>query len=103
MEKMKKIAERNIRRLLDLSFKVFPKDRELSKRYVDIALKISMKTRTRIPAEYKRFICRKCRTILIPGVNCRFRLQPRREPHIVRTCLECGRVTRFLLRKSRKN
>lgn len=98
MVEMKNLAEESIRKLLDLAFEMFHKDRELSDRYVELAFKISMKTGVRIPKDYRFFICRKCKVLLIPGYNCRVRLQPRREPHIVVTCLECGRMTRYLLR-----
>ncbi|MCD6504609.1 ribonuclease P [Candidatus Bathyarchaeota archaeon] len=103
MKELREIAERNIRELLDLALKIFHKDRELARRYVDMAFRIAMKTRTRIPKEYKRLVCRKCRNLLIPGVNCRVRLQPRREPHVVVTCLNCGRIVRYLIKRRRKS
>lgn len=102
MKELREIAKRNIKELLELALKIFHKDRGLAKRYVDMAFRIAMKTRTRIPKEYKCFVCRKCRNLLIPGVNCRVRLQPRREPHIVVTCLNCGRIVRYLIKRKQK-
>jgi RNase P subunit RPR2 len=32
-------------------------------------------------------------------VNCRVRIQQRREPHVVITCFNCGGYTRIPLRK----
>jgi ribonuclease P protein subunit RPR2 len=43
-------------------------------------------------------ICRHCKGFIYPGVNCRVRVQQRREPHMVITCLVCGKITRIPLK-----
>jgi RNase P subunit RPR2 len=34
----------------------------------------------------------------LPGVNCRIRIQQRRESHMVITCLNCGGISRIPLK-----
>jgi ribonuclease P protein subunit RPR2 len=43
-------------------------------------------------------ICRHCKSFIYPGVNSRVRVQQRREPHMVITCLVCGKITRIPLK-----
>jgi ribonuclease P protein subunit RPR2 len=100
----RKIAIERIRILFDLA-----KDRlhdypDLAQRYAELARKIAMKMRVKIPPEYKRLICKHCKKFILPGRTCRVRLQPKREPHIVITCLLCGGITRIPIkgRKRRK-
>ncbi|RLI32750.1 ribonuclease P, partial [Candidatus Bathyarchaeota archaeon] len=51
------------------------------------------------PRELRRRICKYCKSLLRPGVNCRVRVRQRREPHIVVTCFNCGRVSRYPIRR----
>ena len=94
----KKIALRRIRRLFNLAMDMVHTDPDLAQRYVEIARKIAMKARVRLPREYRRLVCRRCKRFILPGVNSRVRIQPRREPHVVITCLICGGRMRILLR-----
>ncbi|MCK4223307.1 hypothetical protein KAX01_03330 [Candidatus Bathyarchaeota archaeon] len=70
-------------------------NRELSEDYAEVARRISMAARIRIPRENRRWICRGCKRLILPGVNCRVRIQKRREPHLVITCNYCGRHMRY--------
>ncbi len=60
-----------------------------ARRYVDLARRIGMKTRTGIPKEYR--YCHDCLIPLIPGVNCTVRLN---NGKVCMTCAECGVVKR---------
>jgi RNase P subunit RPR2 len=40
--------------------------------------------------------------LLVPGETSRVRVKPRREPHVVTTCLACGSQTRIPLRLNNK-
>jgi ribonuclease P protein subunit RPR2 len=91
----KKIAMQRIRRLFELSKDVLQEDEALAQRYVSLARKISMASRVRIPREYSRLICRGCKRFILPGVNCRVRIQQSREPHMVITCGYCNKHKRF--------
>jgi ribonuclease P protein subunit RPR2 len=98
----RKIALQRIRRLFQLARDVIREDEELAQRYINIARRIAMAARVRIPREYRRQICRGCKKFILPGVNCRVRIQQRREPHVVVTCGYCGRHMRFPIKKGEK-
>ncbi|HEX9261633.1 MAG TPA: ribonuclease P [Candidatus Bathyarchaeia archaeon] len=98
----KQIAENRIRILFEQADKVYETDPNLSGRYVEMARKIAMSAKVRLPLKYRRRICKKCNSLLVHGSNCRVRLRQRREPHVVVTCLNCGHQTRYLLRKKKE-
>jgi len=84
------IGRRRIDRLMDLSEEAVRQDRgDRARRYVELARRIGMKTRTGIPAE--RRYCKKCLIPMMPGVNCRVRLS---NHMVVVTCCECGETRR---------
>ena len=97
----KKIAYERIIGLFEMAKNIIHKDPTLAQRYVNIARKISSAYKVKIPSEYKRLLCRHCKSFIVPGINCRVRIQKRREPHIVITCLNCGGHMRIPLRKDR--
>jgi ribonuclease P protein subunit RPR2 len=99
----KRIALQRIHTLFRLAEKTVHENPELAQRYVEIARKIAMRTKLRLPKEYRRLVCRHCKSFIFPGVNCRVRTQSRREPHIVVTCLSCGKHMRIPLKERRKN
>ncbi len=80
--------------LLEQARDMARKDENLSKRYVELARKISMRTKIRIPREEKRYLCKGCGIALIPGLNARVRLSPK-NIRVVITCLSCGTVKRY--------
>jgi len=102
MKNTKQIALQRIQTLFNLAKETIREDPRLAQRYVEIARKIAMRTRLRLPKEYRRMVCRHCKSFILPGVNCRVRIQPKMEPHIVITCLNCGKHMRIPLR-DRKN
>ena len=103
MNETKRIALERIHTLFRLAKTSIHENPELAQRYVDIARRISMTTKVRLPREYRRQVCRHCKKFILPGVNCRIRVQQRREPHVVVTCLLCGESMRFPLKDRRKN
>lgn len=98
MKNAKQIALQRIHRLFRLAKETIHENPELAQRYVEIARKIAMRTRLRLPKEYRRMVCRHCKSFILPGVNCRVRIQPKRKPHVVVTCLNCGKHMRIPLR-----
>ncbi len=98
MTSTKQIALQRVHTLFSLAKEVAREDPQLAQRYVQIARRVAMRTRLRLPHEYRSLICRKCKSFILPGVNCRIRIQQRREPHMVITCLSCGGHTRIPLR-----
>ena len=95
----RRIALERIHKLFKLARETIHKDKALAQRYVDIARRLAMAAKVRLPREYRRQVCRHCKSFILPGVNCRVRIQQRREPHVVITCLECGKHMRIPLRK----
>ena len=102
MTPTKQIALKRVHVLFQLAKEVIHKNPELAQRYVQIARKIAMRTRLKLPKEYRSLICRKCKSFILPGVNCRVRIQHRREPHMVITCLNCGGHSRIPLKGDEK-
>ncbi len=98
-----RIALERINILFKLAKENYNCRRDLSRRYVELAKKIAMRSRIRMPENINRQICKKCYTMLIPSVSSLIRIKPRREPHISITCLNCGAIKRIPLKKrSRK-
>ena len=95
MNETRQIALKRIRTLFELAKNNIGKEPELAQRYAGIARRIAMRTRVRLPTEYRRLICRHCKSFIYPGVNCRVRVQRAREPHMAITCLVCGKTTRI--------
>ncbi len=95
----KRIAMQRIQTLFRLAKETFNENPSLAQRYVDLARKIAMAAKVRLPREYKRQVCRHCKSFILPGVNCRVRVKQRREPHVVITCLNCGKQTRLPMKK----
>jgi len=101
MSVTKQIAISRVHTLFRLAKENIHKDPELAQHYVRVARKIAMAMRLRLPKEYRRLLCRHCKSFILPGVNCRVRIQQKRESHIVITCFNCGKYSRIPL-KSRK-
>jgi len=95
-QKQKEIAKERVRRLFELATTMFPKRKDLANRYVDLARKISMKVRMRIPPEFKRRFCKHCYKYLQPGINARVRT---REGKVIISCLECNKFMRIPIKK----
>jgi ribonuclease P protein subunit RPR2 len=95
----KRIAMQRIQTLFRLAKETFNENPPLAQRYVDLARKIAMAAKVRLPRKYKRQVCRHCKSFILPGVNCRVRVKQRREPHVVITCLNCGKQTRLPMKK----
>ena len=102
MSSTKQIALQRVSIMFSLAKQKAQTDPELAQRYVQLARKIAMRARLRLPREYRFLVCRKCKSFILSGVNCRTRMQSRREPHLVITCLSCGGITRIPI-KGRKN
>ena len=94
-EDTRRIAKERIETLFKLAKVTVHENPNLATQYVKTARKIAMSARVRLPTEYRRQVCRHCKSFILPSINCRVRLQRKREPHIVITCLKCGGKTRI--------
>jgi len=89
------IALERIERLFDLAGEAADDgDLERAHYFVDLAVKISSRTNTPIPAGLKRKKCSHCNHFLKPGVNCRVRLDSQRKRVDVK-CLDCKEYTYY--------
>ncbi|MEM1563533.1 MAG: ribonuclease P [Candidatus Bathyarchaeia archaeon] len=96
------IARQRIQTLFRLAKEIYHDDPLLAQRYVDIARRVAMAAKIRLPKEYRRMVCRHCKSFILPGVSCRVRIKQRREPHVVITCLKCGKHMRIPLQRKRE-
>ncbi|MGQ9506634.1 MAG: ribonuclease P protein component 4 [Candidatus Bathycorpusculaceae bacterium] len=98
----KRIAMQRIKTLFHLAKENIHKDQALAQRYVDLARKIAMAAKVRLPREYRRQVCRHCKSFILPGVNSHVRIKKQREPHVVITCLNCGKHMRIPLKAKKE-
>ena len=96
-----KIAQERIRILFSLADETFHTEPARAQRYVDLARRIAMRTRLRLPRDLRRRVCRRCNAFLVPGATSRTRIRQHREPHVAVTCLRCGATTRIPLRRQK--
>ncbi len=89
-----------IRILFGQAEKSFKSHPERSRRYVEMAVKLSTRYNVRLPPGIKRRFCRSCKSFLVPGVNSRVRTSPS-QGAVILTCKECGHVTRHPYRKEK--
>lgn len=97
--KQKYIARERVKHLISFAEKVFSKDPKLANHYINLARRVAMKTRVRIPPELKKRFCKHCYVFLQPGVNCRVRT---RNGKVVYYCLNCKEYMRFPFLKEKK-
>jgi len=88
----REIALERIKELFEQAELRFKKSPELSDRYVELARKIAMKYKVKMPRELKRRFCKHCYKYLMPGVNSRVRLT---EKKVVYYCNFCKKYMRF--------
>lgn len=85
------IAAERCAKLLSLAKEVYPKEPQLSLRYVALARRLAM--RHRLPLGQKDF-CKKCGTVWIAGVTLSVRTV-RGEKRVAYRCLKCGHARFF--------
>lgn len=100
----KEKLEKTITELFNFSKKL--DEKVLKDKYKDILQRIgghiwTLKTHftLKLKDEEKRFICRKCHTVLLPGKTLKVRNY---EGYMVFECLNCGNKRRFLIKRNKK-
>ncbi|MFH1210383.1 MAG: ribonuclease P [archaeon] len=97
-DRQKEIAKERIRKLFEEAEREFSKHPERANRYVEMARKIAMKTKTRM-TEYRTKFCKHCYKYLKPGRNCRVRTKNKK---VIYYCLNCKRYTKFPYAKEKR-
>ena len=102
---VKKIAIQRMLFLFEKAHEVFPKNKTLSNRYVYLARRYAQRAKIKIPDEWKKRICKKCKKFLYPGVNYRIRMnsQNGKGSHVSLTCFECNKTTRYFIKLKTKS
>lgn len=85
-EFFKKTARERINALFLKAAEIFKESPRLADRYVEIARKISMKYKVRIPPKLRRRFCKNCHKYLFPSVNCRIRIS---KNNVICYCFNC--------------
>ena len=100
---LQQISNERVEFLMNQALLVFPKNKTLANRYVDLSRKIAQSAKISIPSHYKKHICRGCKQLIIPGNNCYVRIHSLKGQgsHITTTCLECGKRMRRYFKKKR--
>jgi len=101
VESIREIAQERMRILFNLAREEFHKNPKRARRYVELIRKISMKNKVRIPLEIRRFICRKCNSLLVPASTLRVRVKEKK--YVVYQCLNCGFKRRFQIKTKQKS
>lgn len=81
-----KIARERVEYLIRRAIEWKGRDYELARRYVELAKKIAMRYRVRIPKELKSTYCKKC---LYPYTSEKLRVRVKKGRVVVK-CLNCG-------------
>jgi ribonuclease P protein subunit RPR2 len=88
----KKIALERIHTLFEQARKQFSTEPALSKRYVELARKLQMRYKVKMPQEYKYRFCKSCGVYWMPSKTVRVRTK---DGKVVHTCLKCKRIRRI--------
>ncbi|MDW8035227.1 MAG: ribonuclease P [Candidatus Korarchaeum sp.] len=91
----KEIASQRVKRLLKLADEIYREDKNLAIAYGDLARRIAMRSRVRVPKEWRWRFCKHCKKLLYPGINMSVRVRSKRMSHLVLRCSECGMVSRL--------
>ncbi|MCI4436417.1 MAG: ribonuclease P [Ignisphaera sp.] len=71
-------------------------DYERARHYGELIKRISMRTRVKIPKDIKRWICKHCHVVMVPGFNARVRTRrDGKALRVVTKCLSCGWIHRY--------
>ncbi len=87
------IAKERIEILFEEAEKSLRKHPERSRRYVELARKIGLRYNIRFPKELKRRFCKKCNTLLVPGLTSQTRVHDK----VIIKCLKCDSL--YYIRK----
>jgi len=89
------LARQRIIKLLRMADSIYKTEPDLAIRYGELARRISLRSRVKIPREWRSRYCKRCGTLLFPGLNATIRTREKRFPHIVIRCNVCGSIRRI--------
>lgn len=86
---VREIAGERIEILYRLAKEEYAADPKMSVQYVKLIKQISRHYKVGLPADFKRNVCKKCNTVLVPGRSSSVRLASSRH-YVAIKCLNCG-------------
>jgi len=86
-----------VKQLTESSVSFAQKDLAMAKQQAALARRVRLKFNIRLDDSLKRYTCRGCKNLIVPGVNARVRLGHGKPATIHITCADCGRVNRKIL------
>jgi ribonuclease P protein subunit RPR2 len=93
----KEIAKERIDILITNALHEVNDDDMLSNAQANIAKKIAMRLRLRLPYYIRQLYCKKCKQFISPGKNARIRLGRSNIKAVRISCLKCGHVYHKIL------
>ncbi|TLX69361.1 MAG: RNase P subunit [Thaumarchaeota archaeon] len=94
---IEKIATERIEILIENALLQIKDNEKLSQSYANLASKIAMRVRIRMPYFTRQLFCKKCKQFIVPGVNSRVRIGRTRVKSIRITCMKCKHVYRKII------
>ena len=94
----KRLARERIEILFQRAREFFPENPRWSDRCVELARRIAMRQRVRIPRDLRMKFCRRCSAYCVPGSTVRVRV---RRGKVVTTCMRCSGHRRYHLVRGR--
>lgn len=85
--------------LTDSAVSLSHTDIELAKEQAALARRVKLRFNVRLDPSLRRFTCKGCKGLLVPGVNARVRLGHGKVTILRVTCADCGHVNRKILRR----
>lgn len=95
VQQAKEIAKRRIEILVKIALQ--EKDETLAERQAQLAKKIAMRFRVRLPYRARQLFCKKCKAFIVPGRGSRIRVGRTKTKAVRITCLRCGHTKRKVL------
>lgn len=95
----RQIAAERAEILLNKALEIIIEKPALAQRYFQLARRLCVKYKVKLSKKWRLLICKKCKKLIVPGLNCRVRLQKRREPHLTITCIHCGLSKRIPIKR----
>ncbi len=83
------IAIERIDLLLTRADEIYPEEPDLALRYGELARKIAMKARIRLPKRWRIRFCNNCKRFIRPGINAHVRIKSGKQSSVIYYCEIC--------------
>jgi len=86
---LKEIASERINILLTRADTIYSSEPALAQRYGELARKIAMKARIRLPEQWRLRFCDRCKKFLYPGITTHVRIKSKNPSRVIYYCDIC--------------